>query len=196
MKLVRLLGHDAVYPDVCACCMARATTLLEVRTSKAELVELTAGLAGVVTGVPLGLAADLRLRVPYCGPCRGHVQWNRSGGWLGVVLHLPVNAVFGFVFGLLLALTMGAAGLVGETFDPSHPNWLIVGAGVAVGVALALRSTRWRPKGPLGRNHAREAQALDIARVSSSELVMRCHNDGFAARLIEMNRHAAELRLP
>jgi hypothetical protein len=198
MKLVRLPGHDLRYPDLCACCITRPTTLLEVRTSKAELVELTSGLAGLVTGVPVGgsLAHDLRLQVPYCGRCRGHVQWKRSGGWLGVVLHVPVNAVFGFVFGLLIALTLGAAGLVGETFDPSHPNWFIVGAGVTVGVALALRTTRFRPAGPLGPNHAREGQALEVARVSGSELVVRCHNDGFAARLIEVNRGAAELSPP
>ena len=139
-----------------------------------------------------GLLRESRaVRVPYCKLCSRHVRWKRSGGWLGVVLHVPVNAFFGLLLGFFVAALAGAAGIGGADASLDHPSWLIVVAFVAGGVALALMTMRWRPQGPLGREHAREGDSLEIARFSPSEIVLRCHKDGFADKLREANPGSA-----
>ncbi len=195
MKFVRVPGQDVTYPQVCACCLARSTTTLEVR--KEDLASLAkAGLLVAAGSSGGGLMRENRaVKVPYCKECSGHVRWKQSGGWLGVVLHVPVNAFFGLLLGFLVALLAGAAGLAGESASLDHPNWFIVGAFVAVGVAFALATTRWRPRGPLGRAHARDGGGVEIARFNQAEIVLRCHNDGFAARLIEANPGSALSRV-
>lgn len=195
MKLVRVPGQDVTYPEVCACCLARSTTTIEVR--KEDLAALAkAGLMAVAGRSGAGLLRDSRaVKVPYCKACTGHVRWKQSGGWLGVALHVPVNAFFGLLLGFFVALLAGAAGLAGESASLDHPNWFIVGAFVAAGVALAAATARWRPRGPLGRSHAREGGGVEIARFTQAEIVLRCYNDGFAARLIEANPGSALSRV-
>ena len=105
-----------------------------------------------------------------------------------MALHVPVNAFFGLLLGFILALFVGAAT---GNLDLDHPNWFIVGGCGAIGVGLGLGTSRWRPKGPIVRPHTREGDAVEIARFSEAELVVRCHNDGFAAKLLETNPGAA-----
>src|SRR5262245_33746294 len=197
MKLVRVPGRYVSYPPVCACCLAKATHTLEVRKEdlKALAVALTVGAMRAAGGQSAAGAGSLRdsraANVPYCPSCSGHVRWKRSGGWLGVVLHVPVNAFFGLLLGFIVAALVGAAGIGGAVLDLDHPNWFIVAAFVGGGVALALMNLRWRPQGPLGRLHAREADGLEIARFTGSEVVLRCHNDRFAEKLRQANPGAA-----
>jgi hypothetical protein len=197
MRTVRVPGRDVQYPDVCACCLAKATTKIEVR--KEDLAALALAVssaalrasAGKSTG-GAGLLRDSRaVKVPYCTSCAGHLRWKRQGGWVGVVLHVPVNAFFGLLIGFFVALLVGAAGIGGAELDLDHPNWLIIGPFVAGGVVLALMTMRGRPRGPLGRPHATEGDAVQIARFTGDEIILRCHNNRFAEKLGEANPGAA-----
>jgi len=181
------------YPDVCACCLAKAKTTVEIRKEDLAALALavsTAALrasAGKSTRVA-GLSRDSRaVKVPYCNTCAAHLRWKRQGGWAGVVLHVPVNAFFGLLIGFFVALLVGAAGIGGAELDLDHPNWLIIGPFVAGGVVLALMTMRGRPRGPLGRQHATEGDAVQIARFTDEEIVLRCHNNRFAEKLVEAN---------
>ena len=197
MKVVRVPGQDVKYPEVCACCLTKSTTTLEIRKEDLKALALAFSSAALraAAGKSTGGAGLLResraVKVPYCKMCSGHVRWKRSGGWLGVALHVPVNAFFGLVLGFFVATLAGAAGIGGAEFDLDHPNWFIVGTFVAGGLALGLMTMRWRPRGPLGRQHASEADALQIARFTGSEIVLRCHNDQFADKLREANPGSA-----
>jgi hypothetical protein len=147
--------------------------------------------AGKSTG-GAGLLRDSRaVKVPYCRLCSGHVRWKRSGGWFGVALHVPVNAFFGLLIGFFVAALVGAAGIGGAEFNLDRPNWLIIGAFVAGGIVLGLMTMRWRPRGSLGRQHASKGDALQIARFTGSEIVLRCHSDQFADKLREANPASA-----
>jgi len=197
MKIVRVLGQDVKYPDVCACCLAKSTTTLEVR--KEDLAALALALSSAAARVAAarsaggaGLLRDSRaVKVPYCEVCSGHVRWKRSGGWLGVALHVPVDAFFGLLLGLVVAAVVGAAGIGGAELDFDHPNWFVIGFFVAGGIVLGLMTMRWRPRGPLGRQHASNGDALQIARFTGSEIVLRCHNNQFADKLREANPGSA-----
>ena len=50
---------------------------------------------------------------------------------------------------------------------------------------------RWRPRGALGRQHASNGDAVNIARFSGSEIVLRCDNNQFADKLREANPGSA-----
>ncbi len=197
MRIVRVPGRDVSYPAVCACCLAPSTTRLEVR--KEDLKALALALssvalraaAGKATG-SAGLLRDSRaVKVPYCRMCSGHVRWKRSGGWLGVVLHVPVNAFFGLLIGFFVAALAGAAGIGGAEFNVDRPNWLIIGAFIAAGAALGLATMRWRPRSPLGRSHASDGDAIQIVRFTGSEIVLRCQSDSFANKVLEANPGSA-----
>lgn len=193
MKIVRVPGQDAKYPDLCACCLTKSTTTLQV--SKEDLAALALALSSAAARVAAGrstggagLLRDSRaVRVPYCKLCSGHVRWKRSGGWLGVALHVPVNAFLGLLIGFVIAALIGAAGIGGAELDLDHPNWFIIGFFVAGGIVLGLMTMRWRPRGALGRQHASSGDAVQIARFSGSEIVLRCHNNQFADKLLEAN---------
>jgi hypothetical protein len=197
MKLVSVPGQAVNYPRICACCLAAATTAVEVRKEdvKAFALALTSAAVKLAAGRSAGTAGLLRdsraVKVPYCQPCSGHLRWKRSGGWLGVALHVPVNAFFGLLLGFFIALLVGAAGIGGANLDLDHPNWFIIATFVMAGVALAMLTMRWRPRGPLGREHASEGDAVEIARFTGAAIVIRCRNDRFADQLREANPGAA-----
>lgn len=193
MNLVKVPGTDVKYPNVCACCAGRSSTTIEIR--KEDLASLAkAGLLAAAGSSGAGLHRQSRaVKVPHCDACSRHVRWKRSGGWLGVVLHVPVNAFLGLLLGMIVAILANAAGWV-DTVDLLEPNWLIVGLFVAAGVALALATIRFRPLGPLGRNHARENIAAEIAGFNGQEIALRCYNDAFAQKLVEANPGAALAR--
>jgi hypothetical protein len=197
MNLVRVPGQDVKYPAVCACCLNKSTTTLQIRKEdlKSLALALTSGALGAAAGKSTGRAGLRRdsraVKVPYCKLCSGHVRWKRSGGWLGVALHVPVNAFFGLFLGFIVAALVGAAGIGGAELDFDHPNWFIIAAFVAAGMALGLMTTRWRPPAPLRREHGSEGDALEIARFTGSEIVLRCHSDRFADRLQEANPGSA-----
>lgn len=191
MDVIRIPGKDVSYPNVCACCTRPATTTVEIRKEDPGSLLTAAAMAAAGVG-SAGLWRESRAaKVPYCAECSRHVRWRRSGGWLGVLLHVPVNAFFGLLLGVVVALMASAAGLFGGDGNIDHPNCFVVGAFVAAGVAFALATLRFRPKGRLGRNHARDALAVEIARFTKNEIALRCHSDAFAAKLIEANPGAA-----
>jgi hypothetical protein len=197
MKLVRVPGRDVDYPKVCACCLSPATKTVEIRKEdmKALALALASAAVKVAAGHSAGRAGSLRdsraVRVPYCNACSAHLRWKRSGGWLGVALHVPVNAFFGLLLGFVVALLFGAAGVGGAEFDVDHPNWLIIGAFVAGGAALAMLTMRWRPRGPLGREHVTDGDAVEIARFTGAEIVLQCRSDRFAEKLRGANPGSA-----
>jgi len=195
MQVVRIPGKDVSYPNICACCTAPASTTMQIRKEDLKALATAAVLAaGGASGA--GLWRESRaVKVPYCAECSKHVRWRRSGGWLGVVLHVPVNGFFALLLGFVIAVTASAAGLFGGDGDFDHPNWFIVWGFVSVGVAMALWTIRLRPKGPLGRNHAREKMAVEIARFTKNEIALRCHNEAFAAKLIEANPGSVPSRM-
>lgn len=197
MKIVRVPGQDVKYPDACACCLMKSTTTLEIRKEdlKALALALSSAAVRAAAGTSTGGAGLLResraVKVPYCKACGDHVRWKRAGGWLGVALHVPVNAFFGLLLGFFVATLAGAAGIGGAEFSLDHPNWLIVGVFVAGGIAMGLMTMRWRPRHPLGRRHASEGDALQIARFTGSEIALRCQSDPFADKLREANPGSA-----
>lgn len=194
MKVVRLSGSEIAYPAKCACCLGPSTTTLEV--SKEDLKRLAlavaAGAAISSDGGPTSLAGKLRsrrgLQVPYCAPCAKHVRWARMKGWVGVVLSVVVNVFFGLLGGGVLYLLLSVAA---EDEKSAPTAGLVIGACVAVGVAIACAQLRLQPS-TLDRRHIPGGKdAVEIASFSGSTIVLRIHNDAFAAEVVRANPGAA-----
>jgi hypothetical protein len=131
--------------------------------------------------------------VPYCSECQAHVRWKRLGGILGVVLAAILYGVLGLLAGGLLFLFAWAGGLVEQNSTAAQVG--IIGLSVAAGIALALAQLRWRPRAPLGRKHARDRESVEVARFNADEMVVRCHNDPFAAEVLAANPGSAYSRI-
>lgn len=194
MKTVRVSSAKIQYPTKCACCLDAATTSLEV--SKEDLKRLAlavaAGAAISSDGGPTSLARRLRsrraLQVPYCSVCSKHVRWARMKGWVGVGLSMVVNAFFAALGGVLLHTFLSFA----AEDEKSAPSLaVVVGLCVLTGVAIALAQVRLKPAA-LDRRHVPGGRdAVEISSFNGETMVLRVHNDMFAAELLRANPGAA-----
>jgi len=190
MKTVRIVGGDVTYPNKCACCLQPPAGTLEVR--KEDLKRLAAAAvasaairaAGGASSLGGKLRSSRAVQVPYCSSCLKHIKWNRLGAWLGVGLSALVNAFFGAMGGLLL-YTMLSIAAEDEKSGPKPE--LVIGACVAIGIAIALSQVRLRP-GHLDRSHAASGKdAVEIASFAGDAMSLRCHNNTFAGELVQAN---------
>jgi hypothetical protein len=108
---------------------------------------------------------------------------------LGVFLLTLAYSFFAVMLGGLFSSVLSLA-----AEDPrSAPSAAIpIGACVLVAVALAMAQVRFRPGRPLTPRHVLGGKdAVEIARFSSDSIVLRCHNNNFAAELIAANPGSA-----
>ena len=187
VKSIEFRSEIITLPTSCACCGSPATTSL--RISKKDLKSVA---MAVAVSMPM-LQRTLALDVPYCAECKRHVNWKRSGEYKGLVYGFLTTLIFA---GLGAAILNAMARLAfGDDWFDAHPD-LSTGIFVMLAVASAAAVPAWnyrlRPRGPLGRGHARDELAVGIVRVSSSAPSLRFYSDRFADEVMGLNPGARE----
>jgi hypothetical protein len=187
VKSIEFRSEVITLPMSCACCGSPATTSL--RISKKDLKSVA---MAVAVSMPM-LQRTLALDVPYCAECRNHVNWNRAGEYKGLVYGFLTTLIFaGFGVAILNAMARLAFG--DDWFDahPAISTGIFVMLAVASAAAVPAWNYRLRPRGPLGRAHARGDLAVSIVRVSSTSPTLRFESDQFADEVMALNPGARE----
>lgn len=187
MRTVRVPGDTLSYPQVCACCMRPSGGTLEVRKEDLKRLAVAAVLASDAGGAAASLRRKGATKVPYCQECRNHIRWGRMGGWFGLVLSVLVDGFLGFLAGAAVCGILDIFAITWYVQNPRLAPYLICGAGVLLGVAVALGNLRWRPKDGLGRRHAREKDAVEIVGLGRGSMDLKFHNNAFAEAVIQAN---------
>lgn len=197
MREIRFPTHDVTFPAICACCGKPATHTM--KQSKEDLGRLAlaaaVGATRASSGSGGGFAGTLRrsveIAVPHCLTCKRHTDWDKGGGYFGLVLAGLVNLVlFGVAAGFVWVIC--SPEIMALDFFTLHPRASFIGL-ETIAVALAAIPTfrRYRNRADAGPQHLTGADPVEIVRFDGEGLVLRVRRGDLLAKLIEANPGAA-----
>jgi hypothetical protein len=196
MQEIRFPTHDVTFPAICSCCGKPAThTLKQTREDLGRLaLAATVAATRAASGTGAGFASTLRrsveVAVPVCLACKRHTDWDKGGGYFGLVL---AGALGLGAFGLAAA-GIWAAGKELFAFDSflHYPRATFIGLeALALAIAAIPIWRRQRNNVGGGPQHLSGDDPVEILRFDAESLTLRVRRGDLMAKLLEANPGAA-----